>query len=403
MQTRGEQMLELRYSRMAAAPAFLRGGFRPFFFAGPMWAIVALTLWLLALAGTIQLPTEFDALAWHRHEMLFGFVGAIIAGFLLTAVPNWTGRLPIAGGPLAALFGLWAAGRIAVLFSSVVGSLAAAAIDVGFFVLLAMLAAREVLESKNRNLPVVGLVFLFGLVNAADHAGAAGLIDPDHAWKCAVALVIILISLIGGRIIPSFTRNWLTKQGVRQGLPGQPGRFDIAVIGLTFLAFLAWITAPQGWLTGILFAIASAGQAVRLARWKGWKTFADPLVLILHVGYFWVPVGLALLAAIDFGAPFPRSTAVHALTAGAMATMILAVMSRATLGHTGRELRASPLTQAAYVLVTAGALLRVTAPLGLLDYRLGIEVAGAAWMVAFLLFLIAYGPILLGPRIDGKL
>jgi uncharacterized protein involved in response to NO len=403
LQTRGEQMLELRYSRMAAAPAFLRGGFRPFFFAGPMWAIVALTLWLLALAGTIQLPTEFDALAWHRHEMLFGFVGAIIAGFLLTAVPNWTGRLPIAGGPLAALFGLWAAGRIAVLFSSVVGSLAAAAIDVGFFVLLAMLAAREVLESKNRNLPVVGLVFLFGLVNAADHAGAAGLIDPDHAWKCAVALVIILISLIGGRIIPSFTRNWLTKQGVRQGLPGQPGRFDIAVIGLTFLAFLAWITAPQGWLTGILFAIASAGQAVRLARWKGWKTFADPLVLILHVGYFWVPVGLALLAAIDFGAPFPRSTAVHALTAGAMATMILAVMSRATLGHTGRELRASPLTQAAYVLVTAGALLRVTAPLGLLDYRLGIEVAGAAWMVAFLLFLIAYGPILLGPRIDGKL
>ena len=403
LQTRGEQMLELRYSRMAAAPAFLRGGFRPFFFAGPMWAIVALTLWLLALAGTIQLPTEFDALAWHRHEMLFGFVGAIIAGFLLTAVPNWTGRLPIAGGPLAALFGLWAAGRIAVLFSSVVGSLAAAAIDVGFFVVLAMLAAREVLESKNRNLPVVGLVFLFGLVNAADHAGAAGLIDPDHAWKCAVALVIILISLIGGRIIPSFTRNWLTKQGVRQGLPGQPGRFDIAVIGLTFLAFLAWITAPQGWLTGILFAIASAGQAVRLARWKGWKTFADPLVLILHVGYFWVPVGLALLAAIDFGAPFPRSTAVHALTAGAMATMILAVMSRATLGHTGRELRASPLTQAAYVLVTAGALLRVTAPLGLLDYRLGIEVAGAAWMVAFLLFLIAYGPILLGPRIDGKL
>ena len=403
LQTRGEQMLELRYSRMAAAPAFLRGGFRPFFFAGPLWAIVALTLWLLALAGTIQLPTAFDPLAWHRHEMLFGFVGAVIAGFLLTAVPNWTGRLPIAGGPLATLFGLWAAGRIAVLFSSVVGSLAAAAIDVGFFVVLAMLAAREVLESKNRNLPVVGLVFLFGLVNAADHAGAAGLIDPDHAWKCAVALVIILISLIGGRIIPSFTRNWLTKQGVRQGLPGQPGQFDIAVIGLTFLAFLAWITAPQGWLTGTLFAVAAAGQSVRLARWKGWKTFADPLVLILHVGYFWVPVGLALLAAIDFGAPFPRSTAVHALTAGAMATMILAVMSRATLGHTGRELRASPLTQAAYVLVTAGALLRVTAPLGLLDYRLGIEVAGAAWMAAFLLFLIAYGPILLGPRIDGKL
>jgi uncharacterized protein involved in response to NO len=190
---------------------------------------------------------------------------------------------------------------------------------------------------------------------------------------------------------------------VREGLPGQPGRFDIAVIGLTFLGFLAWITGPQGWLTGTLFAVAAAGQTVRLARWKGWKTFADPLVLILHVGYVWVPVGLALLAASDFGAPIPRSAAVHALTSGAMATMILAVMSRATLGHTGRELRASLLTQAAYVLVTAGALLRVTAPLGFLGYRMGIEVAGAAWMGAFLLFLVAYGPILLKSRIDGKL
>ncbi|GAA4742996.1 NnrS family protein [Sphingomonas daechungensis] len=403
VQTRGEQMLALRYARMAAAPPFLRGGFRPFFFGGSLWAVVALTLWLLALAGAVQLPTAFDPLAWHRHEMLFGFVGAVVGGFLLTAVPNWTGRLPIAGPPLAALFGLWVAGRLAVLFSAAIGAVVAAAIDVGFFMVLTAVAAREVLESKNRNLPVVGLIFLFGLVDAADHGGAAGLIDADHAWKCAVALVIILISLIGGRIIPSFTRNWLSKQGLREGLPGQPAPFDMAIIGLTAFAFLAWITAPPGWLTGTLFAVAAAGQAARLARWKGWKTFADPLVLILHVGYLWVPIGLALLAAVDFGAPIPRSTAVHALTAGAMATMILAVMSRATLGHTGRELRASLLTQAAYVLVTAGALLRVTAPLGLLDYRMGIEVAGAAWMGAFLLFLVAYGPILSKPRIDGKL
>lgn len=404
MQTRGEQMLALRYARMAAAPPFLRGGFRPFFFAGPLWAIVALTLWLLALAGAVQLPSAFEALAWHRHEMLFGFVGAIIGGFLLTAVPNWTGRLPIAGPPLAALFALWVAGRLAVLFSAMIGTVTAAVIDVGFFLVLACVAAREVLEAGNRNLPVVGLIFLFGLVDALDYAGAAGLLgDPDLAWKCAVALVIILISLIGGRIIPSFTRNWLTKQGVREGLPTQPGRFDAAVIGLTAFAFLAWITAPPGRLTGALFAAAAAAQAFRLGYWKGWKTFADPLVLILHVGYAWVPVGLALLAAVDFGAPFPRSAAVHALTAGAMATMILAVMSRATLGHTGRELRASAVTQAAYVLVTVGAILRVAAPLGLVDYRLGMDVAGSAWIAAFLLFLLAYGPILLSPRIDGKL
>lgn len=404
MQTRGEQMLALRHARMAAAPAFLRGGFRPFFFGGALWAVIALSFWLVALAGAVQLPSAFDALAWHRHEMLFGFVGAVIAGFLLTAVPNWTGRLPIAGAPLAALFALWAAARLAVLFSAEIGLAAAAILDVGFFLVLAALAAREVLESKNRNLPVVGIIFVLGLVDALDYAGAAGLLgDPDLAWKCAVALVIILISLIGGRIVPSFTRNWLVKQSVREGLPTQPGRFDLAVIGLTAYAFLAWIAAPQGWLTGGLFAAAAAGQTLRLARWKGWKTFADPLVLILHVGYAWVPIGLALLAAVDLGAPFPQSAAVHALTAGAMATMILAVMSRATLGHTGRELRANVATQAAYVLVTGGAMLRVAAPLGLLDYRLGMEVAGAAWMGAFLLFLAAYGPFLLSPRTDGKL
>lgn len=402
--TRGEQMLALRYARMAASPPFLRGGFRPFFFGGAVWAIVALVLWLLALAGAAQLPSAFDALAWHRHEMLFGFVGAVIAGFLLTAVPNWTGRLPIAGSPLAALFGLWMVARLAVLFSAVVGSLTAAVLDVGFFLVLAALAAREVMEANNRNLPVVGLIFLFGIVNALDHAGTAGFSpDPDLAWKCGVALVVILISLIGGRIVPSFTRNWLSKQGIRTGLPTQPGRFDIAVIAITAIAFVAWISAPQGWLTGTLFAAAAVGQAFRLIRWKGWRTFPDPLVLILHVGYLWVPVGLGLLAAVDLGADLPRSAAVHALTAGAMATMILAVMSRATLGHTGRELRASPVTQAAYVLVTVGAVLRVAAPLGLLEYRMGMEVAGGAWIGAFVLFLVAYGPILWSRRIDGKL
>jgi uncharacterized protein involved in response to NO len=271
-------------------------------------------------------------------------------------------------------------------------------------VVLAAVAAREVLKANNRNLPVVGLISLFGIANAIDHMAAAGLLpDPALAWQSAVALVVLLISLIGGRIIPSFTRNWLAKQGIREGLPAQPTRFDIIVIGLTALAFLAWITAPQGWLTSGLLALAAVAQIARLARWKGWKTYADPLVLILHVGYAWVPVGLALLSAVESGARIPQSAAVHAFTAGAMATMILAVMSRATLGHTGRELRASLMTQAAYVLVTLGALFRVTAPLGLLEYRLGMEVAGAAWIAAFVLFLGAYGPILIGPRLDGKL
>ena len=402
MRTRGELMLALRKSRMAASPPVLRGGFRPFFLLGACWAVISLALWLMALADALVLPTAFDALTWHRHEMLFGFVGAIISGFLLTAIPNWTGRLPIAGMPLAALVGIWIAARLGVLFSATIGLVAAAVLDVGFYLLLGGLAAREVLAANNRNVPVLGLLFLFAIANAADHLAVAGFLgDGDLAWKFAVALVTLMISLIGGRIIPSFTRNWLAKQGARGGMPTQPSRFDVGVIIVTGLALLAWLTAPPGWLTGGLLLISAAAQALRLARWKGWRTLSDPLVVILHVGYAWVPLGLALLGAVEIGAAIPRSAAVHALTAGAMATMILAVMSRATLGHTGRELRANGITVVCYALVTLGAVLRVAAPLDLIEYRFGMELAGAAWIGAFLLFLAAYGPMLFQRRI-GK-
>jgi uncharacterized protein involved in response to NO len=397
-------MLALRRARMAAAPPILRGGFRPFFLGGALWAVIALTVWLAALAGQVTIPSAFDAQAWHRHEMLFGFVGAVITGFLLTAIPNWTGRLPIAGAPLAGLFVLWLAGRLAMLFSATLGPAVAAAIDVGFYLFLAAIAAREIIEANNRNMPIVGLVLLFAIANGLDHLAAAGiLVDPALPWQLAVALVTILISLIGGRIIPSFTRNWLAKHGSTQGMPGQPTKFDMAAIGLTALALLAWIAAPSGWLPGGLLGIAAAAQVARLARWKGWRTARDPLVLVLHVGYLWVPVGLALLAAVQFGAPLPQSAAVHALTAGAMGTMILAVMTRATLGHTGRELRAGPATTIIYLLVTVGAALRVAAPLSFVDYTVGMEVAGLCWLGAFLLFIASYGPILVAPRLGEKI
>ena len=403
MQTRGEQMLALRRARMAAAPPFLRGGFRPFFFGGAVWAIVALSLWLLALAGEVAIPSAFDALAWHRHEMLFGFVGAVITGFLLTAIPNWTGRLPIAGWPLASLFGLWVSGRLAMYFSVSLGAGLAAIIDVGFYLIFAGVAAREVVHTNKRNVPVVGLVLLFGLANALDHAASFWRLgNAAMGWQAAMSVVIILISVIGGRIVPSFTRNWMVKRNIEKGLPGQPGRFDMAVIGLTFVALLSWLSAPSGWLPGTLLALAAAGQLARLARWRGWKAVADPLVLILHVGYSWLPLGLALLAANQLGWSVPQSAAVHAFTAGAMATMILAVMTRASLGHTGRELRAGLATSAIYLLVTAGALLRVGASLGLVDYQAGMEIAAAAWAGGFLLFLLAYGPILFGRPIDKK-
>ena len=404
MITRGEQMLALRKRRMTESPPFLRGGFRPFFAGGALWALVALVLWLCALGGTFTLPTHFDPLAWHRHEMLFGFVGAVVSGFLLTAIPNWTGRLPIAGAPLAMLFGLWLAARVAVLFSLLSGPIVAALLDVGFFVLLAGLAAREVFVAKNRNLPIVVMVLLFAIANAVDHAGAAGIIVEDGlGTRAAIALVILMISLIGGRIVPSFTRNWLVKQGEQRALPKQPGRFDIVVLAGTGVAMAGWLVAPSSPSVGYLLILAGALQMARLARWSGVRTYRDPIVLVLHVGYAWVPAGLGLLGLSIVTTAFPTSGAIHAITAGAMATMILAVMTRATLGHTGRELKADTWTSAIYVLVTLGAALRVSAPLLPLDYVRTIELASLLWAGAFLLFLAHYGPKLLGPRPDGRL
>jgi len=401
--TRGERMLALRKRRMADSHPFFRGGFRPFFASGALWALVALTLWLGALSGTFTLPTHFDPLAWHRHEMLFGFVGAVVAGFLLTAIPNWTGRLPIAGGPLALLFGLWLAGRASVLLSAQLGTLVAALLDVGFYVILAALAAREVFASKNRNVPIVLLVLLFAIANALDHAAAAGIIDDEGlGTRAAIVIVIMMISLIGGRVVPSFTRNWLAKQGAKSGLPTQPGRFDIIVITATALAMAGWLIAPFNHSVGMVLVLAAALQLVRLARWSGVSAWRDPLVLVLHIGYAWVPVGLGLLGLSIVGTAVPYSSAIHALTAGAMATMILAIMTRATLGHTGRELKASAATTMIYALVTIGALGRVAAPLLPMDYMLAVRLSGMAWGGAFLLFLLVYGPKLVGPRPDGR-
>jgi uncharacterized protein involved in response to NO len=248
----------------------------------------------------------------------------------------------------------------------------------------------------------VGMILLFGLADALDYLCTAGTISlPDLGWQLAIAIVVLLISLVGGRIIPSFTRNWMAKRGMKAGLPTQPGRFDMLVIGATAVAMLFWLTGPPETATGIVVIAAATLQAVRWIRWKGYRTFADPLVLILHVGYAWIPVGLTLLGLSLMGL-VPRSAAIHALTAGAMATMILAVMTRASLGHTARELKANGATIAAYLLVTSGALLRVTASLRLIDYNKGIEIAGLAWGAAFLLFLIAYAPVLWRPRLGEK-
>lgn len=392
-----------RFERLMRFPPLLRGGFRPFFLGGAAWALVAIGLWMLSLAGAIDLPSAFAPLAWHRHEMLFGYLGAVIAGFLLTAVPNWTGRLPIAGPRLAALAGLWLAGRLAMLFSAHVGALTAMVLDAGFLGALTFMIGREVLAAKNRNMPVVVAASLFTLADVLDHAEAMELAIPEGlGWRLGFAVVLLLIALIGGRIIPSFTRNWLARQGAKEGLPGQPTRFDFIAIGAMALALAAWALFPRARAGGGLLALAGLLQFIRLARWSGYRTLREPLVLILHVSFLWLPLGLLLMGGSFFIWCIPFSAALHLLSAGAMASMTLAVMTRASLGHTGRELRADGATQAIFALVTTGALVRFAAPALPVDYTGALHLAGTLWGGAFLLFLIAYAPKLIGPRPDGK-
>lgn len=391
-----------RRTRLLALPPVLRAGFRPFFFLGPLWAIVVVALWIQALAGTITLPTAFDPLSWHRHEMLFGFLGAVIAGFLMTAIPNWTGRLPIAGWRLAALATIWIAARLAILFSLSVGSVVAMLIEAAFLLTLAGACAREVLIAKNRNIPVVGVVLLFAVAATVDHLEALGFLPTEGlGWRGGFALILVLVTLIGGRIIPSFTANWLIKQGQAR-LPRQATTFDHFTIAVAAVALGCWAFQVAAGLTAALLFTAGLLQVARLARWGGWRTKREPLVFILHLSYAWLPIGLLLLGLSIADDDVSVTAGIHALSAGAMASMVLAVMTRATLGHTGRELHADRGTVAIYTLVNCGAALRVTAPWMPFDYLQLIKVAGSLWGAAFLLFLALYAPKLLGPRPDGK-
>lgn len=389
----------LKARRDYAGPALFSHGFRPFFLFGSLWAALSLPLWIHAYMSGQTMVGAAPALAWHIHEMLFGYIAAIIAGFLMTAVPNWTGRLPVMGWPLAGLFALWVAGRVSMLVYAELG-LAASVIDSAFLVTLAGLLGREVITAGNaRNIPVVVLAGMLALANIGFHTALALNLDWRPAQGIAITVIIMLIALIGGRIVPSFTRNWLAQQG--QGdLPAPMGHYDRASLVALAIALLVWIVLPASWAAGAVLLVAGLLHVVRLARWKGWKTGAEPLVLILHVGYAWLPLALLLmgLSAIIPGI-VPASAALHALTAGAMGTMTLAVMTRASLGHTGRERTADVWTSLIYLLVVSGALIRVLGPIvpGLPVFTV-VVMSAVAWSAAFALFVLRYGPMLVTPR-----
>lgn len=372
-------------------------GFRPFFLGAGLTAPLALLLWLGMLAHGLTLPVAMAPAAWHAHEMLFGFAMAAVAGFLLTAVPNWTGRLPLNGWPLAALAGLWLAGRLALGVGDRLGGAAAALLDLAFPALLLAVVAREVAAGRNwRNLPVVAALASLLLANLLMHLDALGLAaTAPQGERLGIATLALLVTLIGGRIVPSFTTNWL-KQRAGPPLPAPFGPLDKAALAASMLALLAWLGAPEGGVSGVLLIAAGALQAWRLGRWQGHRTLSEPLLWVLHLGYAWLALGLVLVGIDaqrgEFGAHL------HALTVGCFGTMILAVMTRATLGHTGRELRAGRATTAIYLFVTLAAVLRVAAHAAPGAYLALLTLSGLAWLAAFGLFLGVYGPMLVGPR-----
>tara|TARA_R110002096_G_scaffold201392_14_gene385937 strand:- start:172 stop:1380 length:1209 start_codon:yes stop_codon:yes gene_type:complete len=381
-------------------PAILTFGFRPFFFGGAVWAALAMVLWVPMLSGAITLPTAFDPVSWHAHEFLFGYLSAVFAGFLLTAVPNWTGRLPIVGWPLGALAALWLAGRIAVAFSTMLPPLAVAIIDLAMPVTLGIVLAREIIAGKNwGNLIVLAMLSVFVLANALFHWEAANgaYAAQGYGLRLGLGAGVMMVAVVGGRIVPSFTRNWLSKRGPGR-LPTPPmRRFDKAALLLLVAAILLWVVLPDHPLTGLALLVAGVAHIGRLTRWAGYRTASEPLVAVLHIAYAFVPIGtLAIGAEIlwpgSIGTP---AAAQHFWMAGTLGLMTLAVMTRATLGHTGQPLAAGPATIGIYAAVIVSVLARVGAGVWPSAATWLYDLAGLAWIVAFGGFALVYGPLLL--------
>ncbi|MCM5557850.1 NnrS family protein [Pleomorphomonas sp. JP5] len=383
---------------------FLSGAFRPFFMLAALWMAGSILLWVPLYMGHVELPTAFAPRDWHIHAMLFGGLPPIIAGFTLTAVSSWTGRPTLAGRPLAILALVWLVGRIAVSVSTLIGPTTAAVIDLAFPLALAAVLGREIVLAGNwRNLRVVGLILMLALADAGFHAEAAINGLAGVSIRAALSAVLMLILLMGGRITPAFTRNWLKARGETR-LPVPFDRFDAAAMGVAGFAFVAWTIVPDGSGTALALGLAGLMTAARLTRWRGLATRREPLLLVLHVAIASIAVGFVVEAlAILWPAVIDPAAALHLWTAGSVGLTVLGVMTRVSRGHTGRPLAADKLEVAIYALVSAGALVRMAAPYAGNAYYHLVACAGALWATAFLAFAIGYLRTLVGPRADKAL
>jgi uncharacterized protein involved in response to NO len=371
-------------------------GFRPLFLLVVLQALGMMLLWLLWWTGFLPINVSGNPVYWHAHEMLNGMAGAAIGGFLLTAVATWTKRPPVSGLPLLLLCLVWLGGRVGGYFPTV-----GAVCDFAYWSGLLGLMANEVLRAGNtRNYKVLLVLSALLLSDLAYHVLPSLYPGTERQTVWAqLWLVVIMINLVGGRIIPAFTRNWLKRQNeqsgtVSQALPAEFGAPDLlANISVALFAISTLLPVPVWWIL-LCGTVTTLLLFWRLVRWQGHRTLRDPLVWMLHLGFAWIPVGVALLA-FGLAGYIPVSAGIHALTVGAIATMIVAVSSRAALGHTGRPLHSHRLLTFSIVLLTLAAVVRVCAAIG--NHGMLVSAAGVLWIAAFLCYAVVYVPVLLLP------
>lgn len=383
---------------------FFSYAFRPFFLLNGIFSVAVVAIWVLALYGRGPDTLPVNIVYWHGHEMLIGFAVASVAGFVLTAVATWTGRPPVHGNALMLLVGSWLAGRLTMLFSGELPAMLVAAVDMSFPLLLVIYIGNEVFSARNeRNYPVVAITILIALFNSIYHLSLLGVlrlsIDADRiALYLLMHLILLLITVIAGRILPNFTANWLRAHGATR-LPVSGDSSDRITVFVTAVTGLFAAVAPLSQFTAVLAFGAAIMHGYRLARWCGLATWREPLLFVLHAAYAWLPIGYALLGCSVMGWLVQPTIALHALTMGGIGFMILAVTTRVALAHTGRRLHASRMTVIAYWALLISVILRLAGPYGA-NYLVVVTASAFMWGLAFALFVWVYWPYLTGPRVD---
>lgn len=394
-------MLLVDRKALLTIPPLWRLGFRPFFLGGALFALVGIAAWAAVLLGILPTWQPLGGwLAWHRHEMLFGFASAIIAGFLLTAVQTWTGRPGVSGRPLLVLAAVWLAARLGWFGGAPLWLVAP--LELAFLPALAFFVGRSLWQVRQvRNYPVILVLTLLTLMDALV---MLGLWAGNESWQrsgvlAALWLVAALMGLIGGRVIPFFTQRGL---GHTAQVPAWPWLDNVLLAGTLLVAVLtaSGFGLEPSPLMGVLFAVLALGHLIRLWRWRDRGIWGVPLLWSLHLAYFWMMVAPAGMAAWNFGVPLAISLPIHALTVGGVGGLILAMIARVSLGHTGRPLQPPKAMAWAFALLNLGVLARVLLVVWLpLE---GLTLAAACWIVAFLLFAWHYAPMYWQPRVDGQ-